>query len=522
MNEHHKHPDSMTHREKLESLSGLFLAMFVTMMSSTIVSNALPTIIGDLKGTQTQYTWIVTAALLTSTAATPVIGKLSDLFSKKLLLQISLAIFVLASVAAGFSQNTGQLIGFRALQGIGLGGVQALTQIVMAAVISPRERGKYNGYFGGVMALATIGGPLAGGAIVDSALGWRWVFFVGVPFAIWALLLLQKTLHIPVIHRDTKVDYMGAVLITSGVSVLLVWVTFAGRDFDWISGRSAMMFVPGALMLVASVFVELRAPQPIIPLQIVVQRTPLLAIIASLGVGISMFGGSVFLGQYFQIARDYSPTAAGLLMIPMMFGIVLSSTIGGKMVSKHGRWKRFVIAGSAMLAVGFAMLATMDHMTSMVFIGVAIFIVGMGVGLTMQNLVLAVQNTVEIHDIGASTSTVTFFRSMGGTIGVAVLGAMVAGQLRDQIMAGLAKLGISPAAGASSGNLDLKDMPAPIAELVRAAYGDVTGHVFLVSAVLAVMGLIAVLFIEEVPLREQLVHPKTDEEVIDTGVVVEV
>lgn len=516
------HPEVMTHRETLEVLSGLFLAMFVTMTSSTIVSNALPVILSDLKGTQTQYTWIVTTVLLTSTAATPVIGKLADLYSKKTLLHASIIIFAIASIAAGFAPTTAWLIGFRAVQGIGLGGVQALTQIVMAAVIPPRERGRYNGYFGGVMAVATIGGPLLGGAIVDSPLGWRWVFFIGAPFALLALGLLHKTLHLPVVHREAKVDYMGAALITGGVSALLVWITFAGRDYTWLSQQSVSMFTFGTALLVAAVFVEKRAPEPIIPLFLVAQRTPLLVIIASLGVGVSMFGGSVFLGQYFQIARGYSPTVAGLLMAPMMLGIVISSTIGGRMIAKHGKWKRFVVVGSALLVVGFVMLGTMDHLTSMEFITVAQLIVGAGLGLTMQNLVLAVQNTVEIRDIGASTSTVTFFRSMGGTIGVAALGAMVASQLETRIMDGLTRLGISGAGGASAGSLDLEHMPAPIAEIVRGAYGDVTGQVFVVSAVLAVLGLMATLFIHEVPLREQLAHPKTDAEVIDTGIVVEV
>ncbi len=518
-----KHPDTMTKREILEALSGLFLAMFVSMTSGTIVSNALPTIVGSLNGTQTQYTWIVTATLLTSTVATPIWGKLADLLHKKLLLQIALAIFTMASIGAGFAQTVAWLIALRALQGIGLGGVQALAQTVMAAMIPPRERGKYNGYMGGIMAVATIGGPLIGGAIVDSPLGWRWVFFVGAPFAVAAMVLLQKTLHLALQPRRVKVDYLGATLLSAGVSILLIWVTFAGQSFAWASGQSALMVGAAVVLLIATVMVERRVAEPIIPLDIVVQRTPALAIIGSLAVGIGMFGGSVFLGQYFQIARGYSPTAAGLLMGPMMIGLIVTSTVAGRLISGHGHFKKYLVSGSVLLALGFALLATMDHRSSLVFIGGALFIAGAGLGMTMQNLVLAVQNTVAIRDIGASTSTVTFFRSLGGTVGVGVLGAMVANQLTAHIAAGLAHLGITlPAGGGSSSTLDLNAMPTPVAQVVRTAYGDVTGHVFLVASVLSVVGLIAVLLIKEVPLRETLAQPRSDEETIDTGILVEV
>ena len=516
-----KHPETMTKREILEALSGLFLAMFVSMTSGTIVSNALPTIVGDLHGTQTEYTWIVTATLLTSTVVTPIWGKLADLLHKKLLLQIALALFTIASIGAGFAPTVGWLIGLRALQGIGLGGVQALAQTVLAAMIPPRERGKYNGYMGGIMALATIGGPLLGGAIVDSALGWRWVFFVGAPFALVAMVMLQKTLHLELHPRQVKVDYLGATLLSAGVSILLIWVTFAGQNFDWVSVPSAIMLPAAVALLAATVMVERHAAEPIIPLNIVRQRTPALAIVGSLAVGIGMFGGSVFLGQYFQIARGYSPTEAGLLMVPMMIGLIITSTVAGRLISGHGHLKKYLVAGSVLLAVGFALLATIDHRTSMVFIGVALFIAGAGLGMTMQNLVLAVQNTVAIRDIGASTSTVTFFRSLGGAVGVAMLGAMVAGQLTSHITEGLARLGITMPAGGSSSSLDLKAMPAPVAEVVRASFGDVTGHVFLVAAVLSILGLVAVLLIREVPLRETLSQPSSDAEAIDTGILVE-
>ena len=493
-------PPVMTHRQILEALSGLLLVMFVTMISSTIVSNALPTIIGALEGTQTQYTWIVTATLLTATVTTPVWGKLADLTSKKTLLQAAIVIFVLGSALSGLAASAGQLIGYRALQGVGLGGVQALAQIVLAAMIPPRERGRYNGYLGAVMAAATVGGPLLGGAIVDSPLGWRWVFYVGVPFAVVALVLLQRTLDLPVVRRRVRIDWAGATLVMAGVSLLLVWVTFAGNGFAWFSLPSVAMAAAGALLLVAAVRVERRAAEPVIPLELVRRRTPALAIVASLAVGIAMFGGAVFLGQYFQIARGYSATEAGLLMIPLMAGVLVASTVAGQLITRTGRWKRYLVAGGVCVVAGFALLAVIDHRTPMWFVAVGMAVVGTGVGLTMQNLVLAVQNTVELHEIGATTSTVTFFRSLGGTVGVSVLGAVLAARVTDKVADGLAALGL-PASAAAGGSLDLAHAPAAVEQVVRGAYGDATGLVFAISAAIAVLGLLAIALIREVPLR---------------------
>lgn len=521
MNKVAQHPDSMSKREIVQALSGLYIAMLVTMISGTIVGNALPVIIGELHGTQTQYTWIVTATLLTTTATTPIWGKLGDLFDKKMLTHISLVIFIVSSIACGLAPSTAWLIALRAVQGIGLGGVQALAQTVMAAMIAPRERGKYNGYMGAVMALSTIGGPLIGGAIVDSPLGWRWVFYFGVPFAILAMVVLQRTLHLIRDEREVYVDYLGAALLTGGVSLLLIWMTFAGRTYEWLSPETAIM-VPGAVgLFIATIVVERRAPEPVIPLHIVVQRTPALAILGSLAVGIALFGSSVFLGQYFQISRGYSPTVAGLLGMPMMIGFVITGTVIGRRISKYGRYKRFMVAGSLMLAAGFAMLGIMDHRTSLVYISSGLFIAGLGMGMTMQNLVLSVQNTVPVRDIGASTSTVTFFRSLGGTIGVAALGAMVTAQLESRIIAGLTAMGLDLPKGDGAQSLDVAAMPAPVAELVRTAFGEATGNVFKVAAVIALLGTIAIAAIREEPLRTSISHPVSDEDAVDTGIVVE-
>jgi EmrB/QacA subfamily drug resistance transporter len=497
----------MTHRQVLEALSGLLLALFVAMASSTIVSTALPKIIGALNGTQTQYTWVVTATLLAATATTPIWGKLADLYSKKVLVQISIVVYILGSVISGLAQNTGELIAARAFQGIGVGGLQALVQVVIAAMIPPRERGRYNGYLGGVMAVATVGGPLLGGVIVDTAwLGWRWCFFVGVPVALLALVVLQKTLHLVTIRRaNVKIDYLGATLIAAGVSVLLVWVSFVDGSFAWLSWQSAVMVGAGLVLLALAVWVETRAAEPVVPLQIVRQRTTALSILASLAVGMAMFGGAVFLGQYFQIGRGYSPTEAGLLTIPLMAGVLVSSVVVGRLITRTGRIKPYILAGTIVLVAGFAALAAIDHATSLVYVGGGMLLVGVGVGMSMQNLVLAVQNTVPLKDIGAASSTVAFFRSLGGTIGVSVLGAVLARRVSGNITGSLAAQGIqAPAGGGQTSNLNLGALPEAMQHIVRAAYGDATGHIFLISAAIAVVGVVAAVFMRPAVLRSTL------------------
>ncbi|GAA4594576.1 MDR family MFS transporter [Actinoplanes octamycinicus] len=492
----------MSHREILEALSGLLLVLFVAMSSSTIVSTALPTIIGDLNGSQTQYTWVVTATLLTATASTPIWGKLADLYSKKLLVQASIVVFVLGSILAGLTQNTEQLIAARAFQGLGMGGVQALVQVAIAAMIPPRERGRYNGYLGGVMGLATVAGPLLGGVIVDSWLGWRWCFFVGVPIAVIALVVLQKTLHLPVLRRDdVKIDYLGATLIAAGVSVILVWVSFVDSSFGWLSWQTFAMVGGGVALLGLATWVESRVAEPVVPLPIVKQRTTALAILGSLAVGMAMFGGSVFLGQYFQIGRGYSPTEAGLLTIPMMFGLAFASTVAGRLITRSGNIKPYVVAGTIILVIGFGGLSVLDHDTPLWYVGIAMFLVGAGVGMSMQNLVLAVQNTVALKDIGAASSTVAFFRSLGGTIGVSVLGAVLARRVADSMTGQLAALGVHSTGDSSVSALNLGSLPPAIQHVVRVAYGDATGHIFLISMGIAVVGVLAALLMKPTKLR---------------------
>ncbi len=514
----------MTHRQKLEALIGLLLGMFVAFLSSTIVSNALPVIITDLHGTQGQYTWVVTATLLASTATTPLWGKLSDLISKKILVQASLTLFTLGSVLAGLSQSVGMLIGFRVIQGLGLGGLQALVVIVIASMFSPRERGRYQGPIAAVMSIATVAGPLIGGVIVDTSwLGWRWTFYVCVPLAVIALLVIQRTLNLPTVRKNVHIDYLGAFLIAAGVSTLLIWVTLAGDSFGWTSGMSFGLVALGVVLIAAALFVESRAKDPIIPLRLFRDRTIALATLASVSVGVALFGGAVFLGQYFQIARGHSPTAAGLLMLPMILGSMIAATVSGALITRFGRWKAYLVAGAAMMTLGFGLLSTIDAHTDMVVIGAFLFILGLGMGMTMQNLVLAVQNNVSPDDLGSATSTVTFFRSLGGAAGVSVLGAVLATHVTDLIAKGLNALGINPSqsGGTAAGLSNLNDLPKPIADIVRGAYGDGTARIFLIAGIMAAISFVAILFIKEVALKTQSFDDQraaaVREEIVDTA-----
>jgi EmrB/QacA subfamily drug resistance transporter len=500
----------MTHREILEALSGLLLAMFVAMLSSTVVSNALPRIVTDLHGSQTGYTWVVVATLLTMTATTPIWGKLADLFSKKLLVQSALVIYVIGSLIAGFAPSMGVLIGARAVQGLGVGGLTALVQVVIASMVTPRERGRYSGYLGAVFAIATVSGPLIGGVIVDTpGLGWRWCFFVGIPVAVLAFGVLQMTLHLPVIKREVHIDYLGATLLMSGVSVLLVWVSLAGNNFAWGSTLSVLLVVLGLALLAATVYVEAKvAREPVIPLRLFKDRTTSLATAASVMIGIAMFGATVYLSQYFQLARGMTPTHAGLMSIAMVGGLLVSSIVTGKVISDTGRWKRYLVGGMAAVIVGLSLLSTIDAHTNLAIVGLFMAVLGVGLGATMQNLVLAVQNNAAQADMGSASALVAFFRSMGGSIGVSALGAVLSHQVAAQVASGLKALGISSDGHDSHSIPDLGSLPAPVRAVFENAFGDATGHLFLVAAPFAVIAFVCVLFIKEVPLRTTLKSEK--------------
>ncbi|MFF5294318.1 MDR family MFS transporter [Paractinoplanes globisporus] len=490
----------MSHRQILQALSGLYMGMFVAILSSTIVTNALPTIVADLHAGQSVYTWVIIATLLTTTVSSPIWGKLADLVSKKLLIQLGLIIFTAGSVLSGLAAGSALLIAARALQGVGAGGLLALTQVIMATMITPRQRGRYSGYLGAVLAVATSAGPLIGGVIVDTSwLGWRWCFFVGVPFAIIAMLLLQKTLHLPVLKRNVRVDWAGAALITAAASLLLVWVTFAGDKYAWVSAASAAM-VGGALLLaVVFVLVERRAAEPILPLWLFRNRTVVLAIVGGLVIGVGLYSGTTFLSQYFQLSKDKSPTVAGLLALPMILGLALASGLSGRVITATGRWKPFLVSGAVLVAAGLALLGFTRDDTPYWWLAAGMTLLGVGLGTTLQNLVLAVQNQVRLQELGAASTSVSFFRSLGGTIGVSALGAVLASQVVQYTRDGLAQLGVHTAGGSSVPRL--ADLPAPIRAVVEDAYGHATGNLFLYTVPFALLALLCILFIKEVPLR---------------------
>ena len=492
----------MTHREVLEALSGLLLAMFVAMLSSTVVSNALPVIVTDLGGSQTGYTWVVVATLLTMTATTPIWGKLADLFSKKILVQSALVIFTIGSLIAGFAPSMEVLIGARAVQGLGVGGLTALVQVVIASMVSPRERGRYAGYIGAVFAMATVSGPLIGGLLVDTV-GWRWCFFVGIPVAALAFVVLQKTLRLPVLKREVHIDYLGATLLVGGVSLLLVWVTLAGQQFAWGSGVSFGLVAAGLVILAVAVYVEMKvAVEPVIPMRLFRDRTTSLATAASVLIGLAMFGSTVYLSQYFQLSRGMSPTEAGLMSITMVGGLLVSSIVSGRIITRTGIWKRWLVGGMVLVIAGLMALSTIDEATDLVVVGAFMALLGLGLGATMQNLVLAVQNNTAQTDMGAASSVVAFFRSMGGSIGVSVLGAALAHQVAGTVSAGLDRMGLGGEGDHEVSSIpDLATLPAPVRELFENAFGEATGHIFLIAVPFAVLAFVCVLLIKEVPLR---------------------
>lgn len=513
----------MTHREVMQSLTGLLLGMFVSILAGTVVSSSLPVIVSDLNGSQTSYTWVVTATLLATTISTPIWGKLADMSNRKLLLQIALLMFVLASAAAGFAQDTNFLIAMRVIQGLAGGGMGALSQIVMADILSPRERGKYMGLFGAVMAVGTVGGPLIGGFITDT-INWRWNFFVALPVAVVAVIIIQRTLHLPAItKRAFKIDYLGIVLLSTGVALLLIWMSLGGSDFAWASTTSYLMIGGAVLALGLFVLVELKASEPLISLSLFRNRTFTFAVIASLAVGISLFSTSVFLSQYMIMARGASATQAGLMTFPMMAGLLIISTAAGWMISKFGKWKALVVTGSILQAIGLFLLGTIHYDTNFLLVGTYMFILGAGVGLVMQNMVLVVQNAVSQKELGVASSAVTFFRTLGGTAGTAGLGAVLAVSIpnmladrKAELANALASLGDKATeigTALNSGVLpDVSALPGPIQIIIESTYGDAVAGLFALAAPLSLITIIAVLLIPNQSLSNQTRTERMQEE----------
>jgi len=375
-------------------------------------------------------------------------------------------------------------------------------QVILADLVSPRERGRYAGYLGAVFGVGTVIGPLLGGVVTDG-LGWRWCFYIGVPFAAAAFVVLQRTLHLPRHRREVSIDYAGAAMIAGGVASLLIWVSLAGQQFAWGSWQTALMVALGLALCLGAVWVERRVREPLVPLRLFADREVVLAVTASVAVGIAMFGTTVFLTQYMQIARDKSPTESGLLTIPMVAGLFISSMLIGRLVTRTGRYKGFMVLGASLLTAGLALMGTIDERTPLVEIGVFMAIVGSGVGMVMQNLVLVVQNSVRREDMGAGSSLIAFFRSLGGAIGVSVLGAVLATHARDSIAAGLRGIGVDPSklgGGGASGVPDVDALPARVARIVEHAFGTGIAEAFLFAVPLGLVALLALSLMRERPL----------------------
>ncbi|WP_436975678.1 MDR family MFS transporter [Nonomuraea angiospora] len=493
-----------THREILEVMSGLMLAMLTSMISTSVVGTALPTIVGELGG-QDQYSWVASATMLTMTVSTPLWGKLSDLFGRKLLFQTALGLFVAASLVAGLSQNMGQLIAARAVQGLGVGGLSALAQVILGDIVSPRERGRYSGYMGAVFGISTVAGPLLGGFLVDTDwLGWRWCFYVVVPFALVSFIVIQKVLKLPKIKRSTSIDIWGATTITASASALMLLLTLGGVEFEWNSLWTYFLAALSLLMLALAVLSERTARNPILPPRLFRNRTFVLTGLASLFVGMAMFGAMIYLPQYLQIVKGLSPTESGLMTLPMVVALFLAGVISGKIVTQTGRWKIFPVVGLLVVAVGLFLLSRLHVDSSEWLIGFDVAVLGTGLGLSMQMLILAAQNGSELRDMASTTSGVSFFRSLGGAVGVAAFGAILTNRLKDEIadMLRAAHIVLPGGSNVKLGSPSaIQQLPAPIKNIVLEAFTRGLETVFMVGVPIALLGFVATIFLKELPLR---------------------
>ncbi|WP_352231442.1 MFS transporter [Actinomadura sp. NBRC 104425] len=496
-------PVHYTHRQILEILTGLMLGMLTAMISTSIVGTALPTIVGDLGG-QDQLSWVASATLLTMTASTPLWGKLSDIFGRKLMFQTALVLFVLASVGAGLSQNIGELIVARAVQGLGAGGLSALAQVILGDVVTPRERGRYAGYMGAVFGVATVAGPLLGGFIVDAdGLGWRWCFYVCVPLAVIAFLVIQKVLKLPKVKRDTRLDIFGAFTITGGAAVVMLLLSLGGKEFDWNSGWTYGLAAVAFVLLVLAVIAERIASEPILPPRLFRNPTFVLTSLGSAALGCAMFGGMIYLPQYLQIVKGMSPTASGLMTLPLVAAMLVTSTVSGQIVTRTGRYKVFPVVGMLLAGVAMYLLSQLHTDSGKLVIGVDLAVLGLGLGLTMQILLLAAQNAAAPADLAATTSGVSFFRNLGGAMGVAGFGAVLTNRLTSELNDRMAAAHVSaPSGGQQLGSPDqIHALPEPFRSWVLDSFTAALQHVFLFGIPIAVVGLIAVLAIKELPLR---------------------
>lgn len=502
---------------------GLVLAMLTSMLTNSIVGTALPTIMGELGG-QDRLAWVATAALLTMTASTPVWGKLSDIWGRKLLFQVALVVFIVASIAAGLAQDINWLIAARALQGLGVGGLATLPNIILGDVVAPRERGRYSGLIGMVFGVSTVLGPLVGGFLVDSPLGWRWCFLITVPLALCAFVVIQFMFTMPFVpRRDAPVDWLGASLIFSAASTAIVLLSLGGTQIAWNSPPSYLLGGASVLLTVAAVVVERRAREPIIPARLFGDRTFVLASLSSVCVGMMMFGLIIYMPQYLQMVHGMTPTVSGMMTLPLVAAFLTTSIGSGYAVGGNGRWKAYPVVGMLLCVLGFASLSQAHLDPGLTTVIVGQILVGLGLGLCMQILLLATQSSLPVNDMAAGTASVVFFRNLGGATGVAAFGAVMVGRLNTRLAEAAAQararmtqdaeagvdsgarelsIGLSRAGESAQGSPELVHaLPAPIREVVVGAFDHAMQGVFLAGVPIAVIGLLTVLFMKGVPLR---------------------
>ena len=424
--------------------------------------------------------------------------------------QSAIGIFLVSSLAAGFAQNMAQLVGFRAVMGLGVGGLMALSQAIIGDVVSPRERGRYQGYIGSVFGLATVAGPLLGGFLVEH-LSWRWTFWVGIPIGIAALVVTERVLQLPFPRRQHAIDWLGAFFIVAGISALLLMLSLGGKEFAWNSAWTYGLTAAALLMLALTVWQERRAAEPIMPPRLFANHTFVITSLAGFAVGVAMFGAIIFLPQYLQIVKGESPTASGLLTLPLMVGLLATSIGSGRLITRTGRYKIFPVVGLLIAAVGLTLMSRLSVDTSLWLAGVFMFITGAGIGMVMQVLVLATQNAVPHADLGVATSGATFFRSLGGAMGVAVFGALLTHRLRDTIPAQLRAAGVTadqmPPGSATQGSPEqIAALPDPIHRAVTGGFAEALQTTFLAAVPFALLGFAILLFLRETPLRQTRGH----------------